>query len=281
MQRRSTAQAKSFNGFTIVELLVAISIIGVLVALLLPAVQRSRESARAIQCKDHLRQIGLAIQNFESIYRALPAGNDFTNDDRHSWCTRILPQLDQSVLYNAYNWSAAWNSSAGTGSQTNSTVTSTGIPLFICPSEPVLRGGGGDYGGNFGTSLTGLPVGFGAGDGWEAGALLVLNAVHPNPRLTPAKFSEFIDGLSQTFLVFECAGRKTESGRWGSGTNCIAIEHPVNQNIDGETILSQHTGGGHALFSDGHVSFISNNADLTTLGRLATRNGGEVVNDSF
>ena len=269
------------RAFTLIELLVVLTIIGLLVSLTLPAVQKSRESARAMQCKSQMRQFGLAIHNFESSHQSLPAGNDFANDNRHSWCTRVLPFLDQSPLYNRYDWLLPWSDSTGGVGQSNEDVTRTTLPLFKCPSEPNEHPGAIDYGGNFGTSLTGLPVGFDQGDGWESGALLVINAPVANPLSRPAKFGEFSDGLSQTFLVFECSGRDGESGYWGSGTNCLAIEYPVNGNPDGETIVSRHPSGGHALFSDGHVSFLSNSTDLTLIGRMATRSQGEVLTTTF
>lgn len=137
--------------------------------------------------------------------------------------------------------------------------------------------GGTDYGGNFGTSQTGLVAGFNEGDGWEAGALLVINSPVLHPKTRAAKFGEFSDGLSHTFMVYECSGRTTEAGYWGSGTNCLAIEYAINANLDGETIKSRHPGGGHALFSDGHISFFSNSADLNVVSRMATRSGGEIV----
>ncbi len=272
---------KSRRGFTVIELLVVVSIIGILLSLTLPAVQNSRESARAMQCKSQLRQFGQALHNFESGYQSLPAGNDFANDARHSWCTRVLPFLDQAPLYNRYDFSKRWNDSTGPVGQSNNDVTSKSMPVFTCPSEPIRRPGGIDYGGNFGTSLTGMNAGFDEGDGWEAGALLVINAPGPRAQKRPAPFGEFSDGLSQTFMVFESTGLTSEGGQWGSGTNCMPIEYPVNANALGQTIVSHHPGGGHALFSDGHVSFLSNSTDLNVLGKLATRNQGEVVDGSF
>lgn len=278
---RPTKSRRFHNGFTLIELLVAISIIGLLLALALPAVQNSREAARAMQCKSQMRQFGQALHNFESTYQTLPAGNDFANNMRHSWCTRILPFIEQSSLFLQYDWTKAWDDSTGIAGQVNSVTTARNLAIFRCPSEFLPRAGGTDYGGNFGTSQTGLPVGFSRGDGWETGALLVLNSQVSNPQTTPAKFGEFTDGLSQTFLVYECSGRVGEAGFWGSGNNCLALETPVNDNVDGESIVSRHFGGGHGLFADGRVIFFSNSTDLTLLCRMATRNGGEVAVGEF
>lgn len=277
-QRRAR---NSRPGFTLIELLVTISIIGVLLSLALPAVQNSREGARRLQCKSQLRQFGLALHNFESSFRSLPAGNDFsTNNARHSWCTKVLPYLEQASLYNQYNWSLPWDDDTASG-VTNEEITLTNLPVFKCPSEPYMTDGASDYGGNFGTSLTGLPVGFDQGDGWETGALLVLNSGTPLSQKTPARFDDFSDGLSQTFLVYEITGRTSEAGHWGAGTNCLALESPINDHMSHDTIVSRHTGGGHALLADGHVVFLSDSTDLMILGKMATRNQGEVVDSSF
>jgi prepilin-type N-terminal cleavage/methylation domain-containing protein/prepilin-type processing-associated H-X9-DG protein len=279
---KSTNHADSSRrGFTLIELLVAIAIIGVLIALALPAVQSARESARTMQCKSNMRQFGLALHNFESTYRTLPAGNDFAGNARHSWCTRVLPYLEQSTLFNQYNWSMPWNDTTASTNPTNSVITQTNLPIFRCPSEPYDRLGGIDYGGNFGTTKTGMAVGFDQDAGWESGALLVLNANTVRPQKTAAKLDEFSDGTSQTFLVYECSGREAEAGFWGSGTNCLAIEYPINDNIDGETIVSKHPMGGHVLFADGHVAFLSNSADLNMLAKMATRSRSEVVESAY
>ena len=268
-------------GFALIELMVVLAIIGVLAALALPAVQFSRESARAAQCKSHLREFANALHNFESSYQSLPAGNDFANNTRNSWCTRILPFLEQSALFNQYDWTKPWNNSTGITGQTNNDVTQTNLPVFLCPSEPNIRQGGTDYGGNLGTSLTGLPVGYDVSDGWESGVLLVINAITPQPRSSAARLCEITDGMSQTFMVYESSGRTTEAGHWGSGTNCLAIEYPINGNPDGETIMSRHRGGGHSLFADGHVTFLSNSTDLKLIAKMATRNRAEIVDTSY
>src|SRR5690348_8340325 len=105
------------RGFTLIELLVVIAIIAVLIALLLPAVQQAREAARRSQCKNNLKQIGLALMNYESTFKRLPMGSfvpwgRFGKDDAHmdytgqfgpNWAVRILPQLEQSSLYLTYS----------------------------------------------------------------------------------------------------------------------------------------------------------------------------------
>jgi len=186
-----------------------------------------------------------------------------------------LPYIDEAPLYDQYNFNAAWNDPAS-----NLQVTSMNVPLFVCPSAITERSGECDYGGNYGSSLTGLPPSLLLGQGWAAGALIGINVGGPRECKTPVRFFEFADGLSKTFLVLECSDRDIDSGSWGIGTNCLAIEFPINDRTtgrNGETILSQHVGGGLTLFGDGHVNFLSNSTDLYVLGALSTRAGHEVV----
>jgi prepilin-type N-terminal cleavage/methylation domain-containing protein len=272
---RSEFRSANRAGFTILELLVVIAVIGILLSLALPAVQQARASARLALCRNNLKQIGLALHNFESSHGSLPAGCDFQDFDLHSWCTRILPYIDQAPLYNRYNWDVSCIDLAS-----NAMAISTALPLFVCPAAITDRDGKSDYGGNYGSSLTGLVPGLLTGQAWEAGALIGINVGLPGERKQPTRFGDFIDGLSATFLVLECADRPINSGSWGIGTNCLAIEFPVNDRTtgrDGETILSQHSQGGLALYADGHVSFLSNSTDLLVLGKLSTRARGEVV----
>ena len=133
-------------GFTLIELLVVIAIIAILIALLLPAVQQAREAARRTQCKNNLKQLGLAIHNYHDVSRTFPfasmLGRDF---NASSWGIQILPHLEQSNLWDKWNSNIpAWNEAAVFGFtdpaalQGNLEVIQTPLSVYRCPSTSCL-----------------------------------------------------------------------------------------------------------------------------------------------
>jgi prepilin-type N-terminal cleavage/methylation domain-containing protein len=175
------------HGFTLIELLVVIAIIAVLIAILLPAVQQAREAARRAQCKNNLKQIGLALHNYLDATSCFPPTVCIRPGDFGQWSAqaRLLPFLDQANLQDLINFSLPYDG------QPN--VPRTRIPVYLCPSElndrPSLRDGIDqyplNYAANQGTWLVFDPIGGGQSQG----------AFIPNGNVRPANF---VDGMSNT-----------------------------------------------------------------------------------
>jgi len=181
------------GGFTLVELLVVIAIIGVMVGLLLPAVQASREAARRLQCVNHLKQLGIAMHNYEATYRALPAGRTSTGLSTHA---ALLMFLEQQALYEQVDWTRNWNHPV------NEFATIALVPTFLCPSDPIalnpLGWGGTNYRVNQGTSIHWETA---ANDFGQASAATRPNGVFHFQSRT--RFSDILDGLSNTATFSE------------------------------------------------------------------------------
>lgn len=183
------------RGFTLIELLVVIGIVGILLALLLPAVQQAREAARRTQCRSNLKQIGLALQNYAEANGPFPPGACVSVSGSWSIHARLLPYVDQVNAYSQIrldlDWSDPFNQATG--------VPRLGIPAFICPSDPNGRtlcdsdpeegiSHPVNYGFNFGTWFVFAPDSGAGGDG----------CFGPNSNITSAKI---VDGLSHTLAA--------------------------------------------------------------------------------
>ena len=202
------------RGFTLIELLVVISIIAVLIALLLPAVQAAREAARRIQCTNNIKQLSLAIHNYHSSSNVIPAQSMYPGGQATisqgwapPWTLAILPQLEQSSLLSAYNFATPAVVLGGGLGQENTTVTTTQIAAFLCPSE--------DNRVRPSTSATTSYVGNYGGPGpiqCYSGTIVPLvdlnrifnGASSPSfGRTGPVTLEGIRDGLSQTALIAE------------------------------------------------------------------------------
>jgi len=313
------------KGFTLVELLVVIAIIGALVALLLPAVQAARESARRAQCINHLKQLGLAVLNYESSTGAFPAaavGHNLTEDTvanwygrdqaffgrlGHSWMVLILPQLEQSAIYDA--WDFEENVSE------NADLATTDIPGFYCPSRRdgvrdedvkftpfgAWESGGTDYGActGFGNSTQDAGGGsqyapckhpFGAFINFE----FTGTANNPIARAIGAivpgrstKLSNITDGLSQTILLGElqrtsrednhCSFFPEEAWSIGGVSNLFNTQTGSMNDMFFESPGSDHPGGAHFANADGSVQFLSENIDSDTLQAFSSIDADDIA----
>lgn len=250
-------------GFTLVELTVVIAILGILIGLLLPAVQQAREAARRITCGNNLKQLGLALLQFESSFKSLPAGAEAVT--LHSWSSRILPYLEQGVLYQRIDFKAAWDAPS------NVIWTRQNLSLFTCPSSWKSYAGLTDYSGISGSShRASQNIG-------RNGTLFPLDL---NER--PVTIASIIDGTSNTIAISECiALSEINHGYWSSGANCLGHDEGSINNRRGslDEIASLHPGGANAVFAGGSVRFLSEKMSLDVVAALCTRNNQEVVSD--
>ncbi|WP_298862625.1 DUF1559 domain-containing protein [uncultured Gimesia sp.] len=298
---------KNKRGFTLIELLVVIAIIAILIALLLPAVQQAREAARRSTCKNNLKQVGLALHNYQDTHSTFPFGgaitggcSGYSSSHMFSWGVHILPFLDQANLYNNLNFSGS--TPFVPANFTSSTCLSVVSP-YLCPSNPapdtlVNRAG---------TFAGALPDGMGRTDiggvadsvNWKCETSPGVYGVRPTPTgngvlfgISSVKFRDIIDGTSNTLLVGEVTGSLSASGLNGNsytGYDVFDTSNGINS-IDtvpgGGTFAfrpqgfsSYHVGGAHFALCDGSVRFISENIDQGTLSNITTRAGGEVVGE--
>jgi prepilin-type N-terminal cleavage/methylation domain-containing protein len=220
------------KGFTLIELLVVIAIIAVLIALLLPAVQQAREAARRTQCKNNMKQLGLAMHNYESTYTCWPIGSYGISQNAFmipNWRLQIFPYFDQAPLFNSMNFTLSF---AGSTVNTNTTALSSKVlPAYVCPSSPLNPCA--NLGGN--TQFIQIPMYVGVsgaypdvagrtvGSNSNYGGFYTNNGMLLHNELT--RMRDAVDGSSNTIMVAEQSGQigtsDIRSGYYGgyTGTN--------------------------------------------------------------
>ncbi|HEX7380393.1 MAG TPA: DUF1559 domain-containing protein [Pirellulales bacterium] len=260
------------RGLTVVELLAVIGIFALLAALLLPAVQQARESARFRHCGNNLKNIALALADFQSFHKSFPAGSDGLHHTEQAWSSRILPYIEQKNLAQAIDYDRSWNAPGA-----NATAAAFDIPLYVCPSSQLRFAGKQDYGGIIGTALLPLPAGSGPRDAFGCGTLIVTGKQQP----LAVPIALITDGLSFTMAGGESVDRDHgQAGQWACGRNCFSQnERSINVGETG-SLFSRHPGGAQAWFGDGHVRVIRNGMDYVVLGALCTRNGAEAIGNA-
>jgi len=264
------------RGFTLVELLVVIAIIGILVALLLPAVQAAREAARRMQCQNNLKQIALGVLNYESTYRRIPASavvnlSVTSTGNNGSWGVhgRILNYLEQSSLYDQVDINTAWDYQMA--------IDALRIPTYTCPSDPgtnqIRDNGPGrpklvptSYGFNLGTWFVFNPSTRQGGDG----------AFYPNSHLSMASF---IDGTSNTLIAAEVKAWTTYTRNGGPSGTTIPGDATAASAI--VTTGSQIKSTGHTEWPDGRVHHTGFTATLTPNSFVPFVNGGQTVDADY
>jgi prepilin-type N-terminal cleavage/methylation domain-containing protein/prepilin-type processing-associated H-X9-DG protein len=300
------------HGFTLIELLVVIAIIAILIALLLPAVQQAREAARRTECKNNLRQIGLAMHNYHDSFRTFPSGwigaeptvgHHVEGLNGWGWGAMLLPYLEQAPLYNQINFRASIIEPTGTPS--NLSLLKHPLTVYFCASDPKPETWW------INDEATGAPLAelattnyvaaFGPDD-LDACELGVIGPgvqcrgsgmFYHNSRV---KIRDVTDGTSNTILAGErrtleaAAFYSTWSGAIPGGEEAFprilgVSDHTPNSENAAPGVLhlddygSWHEGGAQFVLADGHVRFISENIHFPTFQALATINRGEILGE--
>jgi len=282
------------SGFTLVELLVVIAIIGILVALLLPAVQSAREAARGTQCSNNVKQIQLALLNYESAFQSFPPGT-YVPPITWGWSAYILPYLEQEAAHDVCDFTDRIDTPE------NQLAIKTFFQTYHCPSAPEnrlisccmqIRGDEDaaetNYAGVSTTRLSQQMFGFlCCALDFDGNGMLFYDS--------DVRLREVVDGTSKTLMVTEvdhdqddvfktdyasyCGFGKCWIGRYWAQENLVTTAWGINSGTDVHDagIESHHPGGAYVAFVDGHVARLSETINQQVLESLATRAGGDII----
>ncbi len=313
---KRASESRSHYAFTLVELLVVIAIVGILIALLLPAVQMAREAARRSQCTNNLKNIGLAMHNYHDLFGGFPYGFD---DHETLWSAMILPQIEQTNMYGALQFTESGPGNWDSGSA-NTTACGTLIPVLRCPTmdiaEHITNNGipgrvpvsyRGCAGSNvYSDDASTIPASAPAG-------AMALEQVPLNGMFygcSKVRLADVMDGSSNTILIGESYtdtyvkdGQEMDfwqlgspqTGGWvpggtggteyseGLGSTGPKINSRLDPAIPGVIMEvsfgSYHPGGANFTFADGSVRFLPESINLAIYQALGSRNGNEAVGD--
>jgi prepilin-type N-terminal cleavage/methylation domain-containing protein len=288
-------------GFTLIELMVSVGVISLLVSLMLPAVQKTREAARQTQCRSHLRQLAVAVFNFEDVKKRIPPSD--LGDGWGTWATLLLPYLEQNGPYRYWDLEIPY--------YLQSSDCGVNVPVYICPSRNVARGKGdqkflprfglrtgptgwGDFAGVAGTEIDAADGAFVRAINGSTGKTVAIPLTSATPQFVdpryPIGFRDFTDGQSSTLLLGEKHYIPNErdpsvfnGDEFQGYLRACGPALGLAPSADYSAILGRRLfGSAHPqmcnfAIADGSVRSISLTTDRYLLGRLATRGGGEVV----
>lgn len=258
-----------------VELLVVITIIGILISLLLPAVQSAREAARRIGCCSNLHQIGIGLHNYHNAHACFPPGGIepthlMSGGRQYAWSALLLPCIEQQTLFESIDFSMP------SYSPVNSQAAAKIVSTYLCPStrrdSPLVHGrGAANYGGLYGEAIPPNPTG---------GSWIAENGVMVYDRAY--SIADILDGTSNTLVIAEDC--QWQDGQWINGLNIFDQKYAINYEPSNPRFLeneirSDHPGGANGLFCDGSVRFLQETLQLRTLEAIITRAGGEIIGE--